>query len=267
MKRAIVVAVLASTLTGCNNLGLGEADCTPPERSVSAATVLNVQAVPSAKYTPCLDELRLGWDEVQWFFQNGSAGMEIIHSFEPFLKVTVTESCDVSGADHVESQPPDVRITIVPAGEGPLLRARLHVDDLTGTEIEDRKVTFTIDERIEEPIRARANLALLRDEYVWIIDELDAEEGTLELRSEGPALAARGVTPEEALELIGENLPDVFYRGDWYFTFEGGCITYAFDAAGTVAETVADDADDAIGFFPADELRELARREGYDVGS
>jgi hypothetical protein len=278
VRRAATFAAVAMALCGCANLGIGEPDCTPSERSISSATIMTVQAVPTAKYTPCLDELRLGWDAVQWFAENGRAGIEIFHSFEPFLNVAVTASCDVSSADEVESgypdiqryedvasQPPEIRITIVPAGEGPLLRSRLHVEALAGTEIEDRPVVFTIDDRIDQPIRARANLALLEDQYVWIIDELDAEEGTLELRSNDPAVAARGITPEEALDLIGDNAPEVFYRGSWYFTFEGGCITYEFDARGSVAESVAEDADDAIGFYPAAELREEARRGGYVI--
>jgi hypothetical protein len=275
----ITVAVLASALTGCNRLGLGEADCTPPDRSVSGATILVVQAVPSARYTPCLEEPRLGWDEVVWFFEDGRAGMEIYDSDRPFLTVTVTGSCDVSGAElapsrypdivrheDIESQSPEVGITIVPAGEAPLATARRYVDELAGTEIEHRSVIFTVDARIDEPIRARVDQALLQGRYVWIVDELDAEEGTVEQRGENPAVAARGITPQQALVVIGRNLPEVFYRGSWYFEFEGGCITYEFDAVGIVAESVAEDADDAIGFYPAAVLREGARQDGYDVG-
>jgi hypothetical protein len=274
-----LVGLLAVATAACGNLGIGEADCTPHEQGVSSANVMTVQAVPSAKYTPCLDELRLGWDEVQWFAEDGRAGIEIFHSFEPFLKVTVTESCDVSDADRVESGYPDIDryedvesqaaeigITIVPAAEGPLLRARLHVDDLARTEIDDRPVVFTIDDRIDRPIRARVNLALLENQVVWIIDELDAEEGTVEVRGDDPLLSASGLTPRQALDLIEESAPGVFYRGSWFFIFEGGCITYEFNATGNVAETVAEDADDALGFYPAFELREMARRDGYDVG-
>jgi hypothetical protein len=95
---------------------------------------------------------------------------------------------------------------------------------------------------------------------VWIIDELDAEEGTVELRSNDPTIVGRGIPAEEALNLIEDRIPELFYRGNWYFTFEGGCITYEFDAKGTLAETVAADADDALGFYPAFELRKSAPR-------
>lgn len=279
MRHGITIVALASALTACGNLGLGEADCTPSQRSVSPATILTVQAVPSARYTPCLDELRLGWDEVHWFFEDGRAGMEIVHTFDPFLTVTVTESCDVSTAESVTSghedieryedvtsQPPQITITIVPAGEEPMVRARSSADELRGAEIDHRPVILTIDDRLDEPIRSRVDRAVQQADYVWIIDELDAAEGTVELRGSDPAVTARGITPDKALEIIEESVPNVFYRGSWYFTFEGGCITYGFDAEGSVAETVADDAEDAIGFYPAAELREAARRDGYDVG-
>ena len=65
---------------------------------------------------------------------------------------------------------------------------------------------------------------------------------------------------------MDDTVPDVFYRGTWYFTFEGGCITYEFDAKGRLAETVAEDAEEAIGFYPAYQLRRLGEGEGFIVG-
>ena len=61
-------------------------------------------------------------------------------------------------------------------------------------------------------------------------------------------------------------VPDVSYRGNWYFTFEGGCITYEFDATGALAETIAGDAEDSLGFYPAHELRNFAKEQGFDIG-
>ena len=68
MRRLLILFAIVLTASGCNsNLGLGEADCGPVMRDVSATNILTVQAVPSAKYTPCVNELRLGWDQVDWF--------------------------------------------------------------------------------------------------------------------------------------------------------------------------------------------------------
>ena len=196
----------------------------------------------------------------------------------PFLSATVTEACDVSETvagnsgfpdiqrfEDIESQQAEIEIVIVPSGEQPLETARQLVEELNGVQIDDRPVTYTIDEAINEPVAQRSELALSRDSYVWIIGELDAEEGTVQLRSNIAAAVGRGLEPDDALDLIEDTAPNVFYRGSWFFTFEGGCITYEFDANGILAETVAADAEDAIGFYPAHELRQGVRDAGFDI--
>ena len=103
MTRTTILLAMALTVSSCGNLGLGEADCSQPADDVSSSNIMTVQAVPTAKYTPCLNELRLGWDSVDWFAKDGRAGIKIIESFNTFLTATVTESCDVSDAVAVES--------------------------------------------------------------------------------------------------------------------------------------------------------------------
>lgn len=277
------MVVAAVAFVACSDLGVGEAACVTPGRDVGAdvskANILSAQAVPNARYTPCLDKLHVGWDTVVWSAEDGEAGLRILAvgawGESRFLTARVTESCDVSDAIPVESGYPDIEryedveshtvdvvITIVPTGELPLQRARSFVVDLAGAEINDRPLTLTIDEAIEDAVLPRVDRALLRGDYVWIVDELDAEEGTVELRSNEPLAAGSGLNPDEALDLIEEVVPDAFYRGDWYFTFEGGCITYEFNAEGTLAHTVADDAEDALGFFPAWRLDDIPRASG-----
>lgn len=278
MRRVLLtLSAVTLALSGCSNLGLGEASCLPPERGVSSANILTIQSVPTAKYTPCLDELRLGWDTVEWFAEDGRAGFKITRSISPFLTATVTPSCDVSGAirvdsgvpdieryEAIESQAPEIHVAIVPSAERPLLSSRLLLEQLEGTEVDDRPVVFTIDDNVDHQVGPRVNQALLDNQFVWVISELDAEEGTLELRSTDPGLVRRGISTTEALDVIEDSVPDVLYRGNWYFTFEGGCITYEFNAKGTLAETVAADAEDALGFYPAAVVVEEARRQGLD---
>lgn len=278
-RRLVVLVAMMLVLAGCSSLGLGEASCLPPERGVSSANILTIQAVPTAKYTPCIDELRLGWDTVEWFAEDGRAGINITRSISPFFTATVTPSCDVSGAvevesgfpdieryEDIESQEPEIGITIVPSGERALASSRLLIERLEGTEVDDRPVVFTIDDHVEYQVVQRVNLALLSNRYVWAISDLGAEEGTIDLRSDDPDLddRGRGLSTTEALDLIEDSVPDVFYRGNWYFTFEGGCITYEFNAKGLLAETIASDAEDAIGFYPASEVVDEARRRGMD---
>jgi hypothetical protein len=276
---SLVIALVAS---GCANanLGLGEAACADSTFGhIASATVLNVQAVPTAKYTPCLDELRLGWDSIEGFAEDGQAGIRIMRSFDTFLSATVTESCDVSNAvavesgyadverfEDIEQQPTNITILIVPSGEQPLSASRSLVRDLVGVEIDDRPVTYVIDEDLDQSVNSRVELALSENDYVWIVDEVDAEEGTVQLRSNNAAASGHDLQPEVALDLIEDIVPGVFYRGDWYFTFDGGCITYEFDAEGTLAETVAADAEDALGFYPALELRNEAQDAGFNIG-
>ncbi len=281
MRSRAILASAALTLvaSGCSNLGLGEVDCTARVDDVSSSTIMTVQAVPTAKYTPCLNELRLGWDSVEWFAEDGRAGIKIVESFSTFLTATVSDSCDVTGAVAVESGYPDIQrfediefqqtdieIAVVPSGLSSFATSRTLVDELAGIEIDDRPVTFTVDGAIDESVGSRVERALAQTEYVWIIDEVDAEEGTVQLRSNTAAASGRGLEPADALDRIEDAAPGVFYRGNWYFTFDGGCITYEFDAQGILAETVAADADDALGFYPALELRQAASDAGFDIG-
>jgi hypothetical protein len=282
MRRLLILLTIVLAASGCSShLGLGEADCSPVTADVSSSNVLTVQAVPTAKYTPCVNELRLGWDQVDWFAEDGRAGIKILR-FSPsstFLTATVTKSCDVSVAVAVESgftdidrfedielQPAGIEIAIVPSGDGPLSSARQLADELAGVEVDDRPVSYTIDEAIDEPVSSRVELALSQFDYVLIIDEVDAEDGTVQLNSNKSGATGHDLDPQQALDLIEEVVPDVFYRGDWYFTFDGGCITYEFDATGNLAETIAADAEDSLGFYPAHELRQFAEDAGFDIG-
>jgi len=283
VRRPTILLAIVLVQGGCSNpnLGLREPDCSafPPD-DVSSANILTVQAVPTAKYTPCVNELPLGWDSTESFAESGRGGIKIVRGTPPstFLTATVTESCDVSEAVAVESgftdidrfedielQPVTVKISIVPSGEEPLSSSQELADELAEIEIDNRPVTYTIDEAIDEPVSARVENALLQYDYVLIIDEVDAEDGTVQLRSNVTS-AAGHLEPEEALDLIEDVVPDVSYRGNWYFTFEGGCITYEFDATGALAETIAGDAEDSLGFYPALELRNFAKEQGFDIG-
>ncbi len=275
----LVVAAALVTSACSGEQGVLLPGCEPNLRNPTGATILALQAVPGATYTPCIASVPLGWDNVDFDSERGMARVEFSRFGRNFLDATVTETCEIGSATEVAGPQDDVRkfedvefsevdigVTIVPSGQRPLLRSRMVVDDLAGTEIEDRPLVFTIDDRVEESVSSRVNLARLHGDYVWIIDELDAEEGTLEMRGPSPLASGTGISVNEALDLIEDSVDDVFYRGEWYFTFEGGCITYAFDAKGRVAETIAADAAVAIGFYPAAALRKLGEAEGFEFG-
>ncbi len=74
-----------------------------------------------------------------------------------------------------------------------------------------------------------------------------------------------GLTLEEALDEVADDLGDPVYRAEWFHTFNGGCIVYRFDAKGIGSEMIALEVLEAIGFYPLAELREGARQAGYDI--
>jgi hypothetical protein len=57
----------------------------------------------------------------------------------------------------------------------------------------------------------------------------------------------RFVAVEEAIpSKVGEA---GYYRGSWFFRFDGGCVTYRFDASGSTVETVPDEVAEAMGWI------------------
>jgi hypothetical protein len=159
----------------------------------------------------------------------------------------------------------EIPITIIPTGERPRLHALMLAEQLNGTRVDDRPVVFAVDQNIDFEVMTRVNDALFDDHYVWIVNDLDVEEGTLEMRMTAGGEGARGLSVAAALQRLEDLVPEVTYEGQWFFVFEGGCITYDFDAEGTVAATLEQDATEAIGFYDNAALVEAARRAGYQI--
>jgi hypothetical protein len=277
--RILLVIAAALLASACGNrIELGLPACDTQPNDPSTATVLVAQAVPTAAYAPCINSLKLGWDEVELHVESGRASIEIGREFSQFLEVSLTESCDVSSATPVAtdldgvSRYDDLRVvrreipvTIIPTGERPRLHALMLADRLNGIRVEERPVVFTVDENIDFEVRTRVNDALFNDQYVWIINDLDVEEGTLEMRMTAEGEGARGLEVAAALERLEDLVPEIAYEGQWFFVFEGGCITYDFDAEGTVAATLDQDAAEALGFYDNAALIEAGRRAGYTL--
>lgn len=277
LRLTLAVAVLAGA---CGRLGVGIPECEVEVQDPTVATILALQAVPTAEFSPCVSEFKLGWDDLTYDAERGRSSFTIIGTdLHPFLTVTLTESCDVgdavetiSGHDDIAQYadtvfvPSDVRVTIVPLGHGPLSKARelAQLGRRNWSELDDRTVEYRVDSAIDEPVTDRIERAIGVARFVWIMHEVDVAEGTIELRWEADRAGARGLNPFEALDMMEDRLPDVSYKGHWYFTFEGGCVTYEFDAEGAIAETLAADAKDALGFYPSGDLRRFAEDMGYE---
>jgi len=277
-KTVLMLVALAALGAGCGRLGTGLPACRAPVSDPTAATVLSLQAVPEARYTPCLNALQVGWDEVEFKVERGLAKLEFTRDLDSFLNVSLTPSCDVGEATEVPSGvdgvrrfenitqvEDDIRVTIVPDGERPRIYALSLAAELEGIRLDDRPVVFTVDEDTSFPVRSRVNRAFFSDDFVWIIGDLDIDEETIEMRATPGGEGAHGLEVDEALDRIGDVSAAIQYRGWWYLVFDGGCISYDFDAEGTMARSIAEDAEATVGLYPADELRRTAHEAGFDL--
>jgi hypothetical protein len=271
LRKLLLLFTVAVALAACGRLGLGDPTCEDNVREPSRANVLAAQAVPSARYTPCFRGLEVGWDDIEFEAENGRAGIAVEHRTETFLTAVVTTSCEVADARRIMSGHPDIEkyvdveqvhsdvsVAVLPVEVRQLAHSFALAERWDNAEIGGRRVLLRVDAVVGSPIATRIERALTNYQYVWIIDDLDMVEGTLEMRSPG-IKTIRQLTAEEALDIIEGDTVAETYRGSWYFTFEGGCITYTFDAEGPMARTVAADAAANLGFYPAYQLRSTDR--------
>lgn len=270
--------LLALMVTACgSDLGVGAPACEDEVRSPTAAMILTAQAVPTARFGPCVEGLKLGWDGVAFSAEDGRAGFAITRGESSFVTVELTPSCDIGGAREVPSDQEGVaryeqvqavgnelHITVVPSSDRSLIYARMLANAYPTEEVSGRLVRFTVDDDLTQPILARANRATLRGHLVFIVTDLDVEGGTVERRTDVDGSTVRLDLPDALDEIEGE-IPEVSYRGRWLFVFEGGCITYNFDAEGQVAEGLAEDITLAVGLYDLAELRAGARRLGFPI--
>ena len=109
MSRRFVLAVgvVALVSAGCGRLGVGLPACDTVASDPTTASVLTLQAVPAADYAPCLNSLKLGWDEVDFEVERGLMTLEFGTKreleFRSFLEVRLTPSCDIGDAIAVPS--------------------------------------------------------------------------------------------------------------------------------------------------------------------
>lgn len=271
------IAVIGVLAAGCGRLGTGLPACGISPQDPSSATVLAVQALPQAAYSPCLNSLELDWDQVEFSAQSGTVRLEFERGIETFLEVELTATCDVGDATEVRSGHDDIkryedviavdeeiRLTIVPDGELPRSHALSLAAQLNGSVIEHRPLIVTVDVATDHPVRRRVAEALPTSDFVWVIGDLDIAEGTLEMRSASDGEWRRGIELDDALDEIEDRVEEIQYRGNWYLVFEGGCITYSFDTDGKMAVSIAREADAAIGVYRNSDVIDAARNAGFE---
>ena len=277
MRRLLLVLAVAVVASGCGTLGTGLPACGAPPTSPNAANVLSVQALPGAAYAPCLNSLELDWDEVEFSARSGLVRLEFERGTNTFLDVRLTATCDIGDAKEVRSGLEDVtryedvivveeevRLTIVPDGERPLAHALGLAAELNGSRVDDRQLVVVVDVEAARSVTDRVDEAASVSDFVWIIGDIDIDEGTLAMRPTAGGEWIRGIELDDALDEMEDMVEDIQYRGNWYLVFDGGCITYDFDTEGKLAVSIARQADAAIGLYRNSDLIDAARDAGFD---
>lgn len=282
---AAYVAVLSSCGLFSEVSGPGTPECGSAGVTANAVTLLQAQAVPTAFYGPCISELRVGWTYSTQEAESGRATfwLDSDRMGDHFVAVSLLESCDPRSAiqsndpfDDDEEDPLDdvdrfvdvrvesgpVEILVVPVAQRHESNAENVAAGIMGRRIEERSVLATVAPSGEASRQIQAGLA---DRLaVIVIDDLEVDTRTLELRRFGEE-PRTGVSLDEALEEIEDDVEEPRYEATWYHTFEGGCIIYEFDAEGFGSETLSSDIDDSLGLFPLEALRQLGRDAGFDI--
>ncbi len=276
--RTAFVAVLALAAGSCaTDLGPGTPGCSRVG-DVATATIMQLQAVPDAAWGPCITELMVGWEYVAQIVKSGETKfwLDSDRMGDEFVEVTLLPACTFSGAQaaaspvagidrfvSVEESPSDIAITVVPVAPRHENLAADLVAELSRRRIDGRSVDAML--RSDETTAAqRIEAALAADRFVVIIDDREMARGTVELRMPSGE-DDTGLTIEEALEEMTDELGVLRYRAMWFHSFDGGCIVYEFDAKGAGVLTLVEDIDQALGFFPLAELRRAAADLGFEV--
>lgn len=278
--RLVPLVALAMTLASCAaDVGPGTPIC-PDERrdQVSAVTILQLQAVPDAMAAPCIAELKVGWEYGGHLSESGRSTfwLDSDRMGDRFLEAVLTPSCDAAGAVPAESpvrdverrirvleQPGTIQIAVIPVAPRHGAYASEVLAQLDGRRLEGRGVTAFVPVSNAAPAM-QIERALENGQVAVIIDDREEASRTIEMRRLGQEPEV-GISIEDAIDELEDDLDEPAYRASWYHLFSGGCITYEIDAGGAGAETVAAEIDDVLGFYPLSELRRALEEIGRDV--
>ena len=291
----VLILPIGLLLASCaGNLGRGIPECDDP----GASLILSIQSVPETAFAPCIEHLETGWEYGDLEAQTGQSIFSLDSDrlggggpgFEenPFLKVSLLPSCDLSEAIEVESDEPgvplfvdvevviDVPITIVPDSRS--LPTVIYADrlqgQLDGAVISGRTVVVTIDRTFRDTSQ-RISAAQISGHAVVVVSARDAEDRTLTLLLPGSDTELVGLdlstTPPNLDIDLGRVIDELegvtseaSYVGSWYYPFASGCVTYAFDAHGSGVDTIESDVQAALGLYDAEAARQEARDGGFD---
>lgn len=267
---------LALALSGCANLGAELPRCLESGVSLPGSLVLEAQAVPTARYGPCISQLEPGWEANDLRAESGQAWiwLDSDRMGDRFLTVTLQRSCDVGTAVTAESGLEGIdlfldiatpvtiaTLVVVPVAERHLEYAIDLVDEMRDAGLAARGW-----EAFGRPFSERLTGVLDAGYVALIVDDADVEGRTVAVRTpESPQDEEPGVTLDQVEQRFGTAEGAEVYRGQWYYVFDGGCVIYDFDAEGPGSADLENVIEDALDFAPLEQLREIARRDGFDI--
>lgn len=276
-KRTRLVAMAFTlALSACANLGAELPHCLESGASLPGSIVLEAQAVPTARYGPCIGQLQPGWEAHDLRAESGRAWLwlDSDRMGDRFLTVTLQSSCDVSSAVPSDSglegielyrdlATPDAiaSLVVVPVAERHLGYAIDLVDQLRDAGLATRGW-----EAFGRPFSERISGILGSGYVALIVDDANVEAETVAVRTpEAPRDEEPGVTFDQLVQRFGTPEGAEVYRGQWYYVFEGGCVVYDFNAKGPGSADLENVVGETLDFAPLQQLREIARRDGFDI--
>lgn len=285
LRRILSVGLAVALLsTGCvQPVARVELACDPDD--LSSAIVLAAQSVPGTSHAPCITQLNVGWSYEDLIGEAGRSRFWLSSDRvgERFVEVSMTATCDLGDAVPVTTDEPGIDryerveradvgqpVVIVPEGHEELSRryAETIAGEVEGEVLAGRRLEVTVATGAGTTSERVAS-ALAADAPVIVADVRGEEEGTVELQvPDGAGAAAavdRSLPLAVALERIEQRLDEPRYQATWYYVFDGGCVTYEFDAHGASVSTVTTDVERALGFVSLAAGRERARELGYVV--
>jgi len=285
MRRRWAILLVCSLLVGaCSDFGPtgpGKPECPPDDElatgELATVILMQLQAIPDARWGACIKGLKVGWDYEAQQTERGRATfwLDSDRMGDRFAEVTLQTSCVPGSAAPAPVSTEGVsrfidvisETTVVEVAVVPVAPRHRNYATVAGQEVERawsgiRRIEVTVIDS-GEPASVRIESATSRGAAVIVVDDREVAAGRIELLMPGdPAMA---LTPEEAAEELAEDLDPPSYVATWYHQFEDGCIVYNIDAVGQGAQTAAEDIDEALGFYPLAELREVGRDAGFDI--
>lgn len=293
-------AALVLALAGCRPIGPGTPTCGQLEdvdtgpgidltiarpsgesAPLNASELIQLQAVPSASWGVCVEELPVGWSTGIVVAEQGQAELTVASTDLglPFLTATLTERCEVP--ERIEATVTDddgpprfmqihditagIEVAVIPVAARHHDAAVTLTATLAERELRGIPIRVTLDASADD-VTARIDRALQTGATAMVIDDGFLSHGQVELRDREQTRVLTAPLGR-ALAELGERADPEVYAATWWHPSAGSCVTYRIAARGPGALELPERIDGALGWLPLSELRDHLENAGYEIGS